>query len=198
MYMYLIYMYMHIYNIQIHVSVCKCVIRTWVPHAVNTASRCKHLVIFVLLRFCFMREGTQGFRVPPIVNPLNNGFLKSYDANHLIKHLKKKSPGRAPIFFFKFRCKSLHKFFTKKSLRKQLKDLSLICILYRYCKAVLLEYSYVYTYMQDVCVSSSTSKVSTHDIVKQYCLNIHTSFIMPHKADTSRVLWPTNLSLVVY
>ena len=102
MYMYLIYMYMHIYNIQIHVSVCKYVIRTWGPHAVNTASRCKHLVIFVLLRFCFMREGTQGFRVPPIVNPLNNGFLKSYDANHLIKHLKKKSPGRAPtIFFFK-------------------------------------------------------------------------------------------------
>ena len=60
------------------------------------------------------------------------------------KTFKKKSPGRALTnFFFNFRCKSLHKFFKKNSHRKRLQDLSLIYILYRYCKAVLLEYLHI-------------------------------------------------------
>ena len=52
----------------LHVHTCYVII---IP-----SSRCKHFVIFVLLRFCFMKEGTKGFRIPPIVNPLNNVFLK--------------------------------------------------------------------------------------------------------------------------
>jgi hypothetical protein len=70
MYMYLIYMYMHIYNIQIHVSVC---VHTCYYVLIIPFSRCKHFISFVLLKFCFMREETQG---SSLVNPLNNVFLK--------------------------------------------------------------------------------------------------------------------------
>ena len=85
---------------------------------------------FVLLKVCFITGVTQG---SPLVNSLNNVFLK-------------------------FMKQSLHKFLFKKSLRKRLKDLSLMYIrirIHTYLCMYIRVYVCIYVFMY-VCVSPNS------------------------------------------
>ena len=134
------YISVYIYYVYIYVHTCYVLTSSrFCPHAVNASWFC------VLHKFCFTREGAQ---CPPLVTSLNVFFI-FFKAITLFFYVLFKfcftregdqgSPLVNPLnnMFLKFMMKRLHNFFKKESLRKRLKDLTILyyidIILYRYC-----------------------------------------------------------------
>jgi hypothetical protein len=126
-----------------------------------------------------MREGTQGC---PLVNPLNNVVLKINDVNHFIKKLKKNNFVKPLKTFFFVYDVNYFITFKKKSLRKRLKDLSLICIIHTYvCSMyvrmyVVCMYACMYVYRLETCiaVSFNQTELSVATRASMWCSGVST------------------------